>query len=89
MTYDPTYKKEYGAQDANPVIIHAKDSASSAIGYPILRGMFGFNIPAYDSILVTYSTGDITHVHYQASGSTVATILITTSSGNITNVYLV
>lgn len=89
MTYDPTRKKEYGAQDANPVVLHAKRSADDAWAYPVLQGMFGFEVPSYDSMLLTTTTGNLTHVHYVSSGSTVATILITYSSGAISHVYLV
>ena len=84
-------KKVFGAIDTAPVTLYAKQEASSDFSYPLLQGMFnpGFSIPAYDSILVTYSSGNPTHVYYLSSGSTIATLLVTYSSGSPTHVYRV
>ena len=86
-----TVKTEFSAGDANPVVLYGKDNADAREAYPILRSFFspGFQIPAYESILVTYSSGNPTHVYFISSGSTVASLLVTYSSGNPTHVYKV
>lgn len=81
-------KKVYESPDVQPVALYAKDTADSIHAYPLLRGALGFNIPAYDSLLITSSSGNPTNVHYISSGSTVATLLVTYSSGTPTHVYL-
>jgi len=50
-----TIRKEFSAEDANPVVLYGKDDADSRDSFPITRDFFspGFQIPTYDRISIT------------------------------------
>jgi hypothetical protein len=73
-----TIKREFGQQDAQPIVLYAKDDADAREAYPLLRSMFnpGLQIPVHDTVLITYSSSLMSTIHYVASGSTVATLTL-------------
>ena len=89
-------KKEFSAVDASPVVLYAKESATSEQAYPVLitsSGCLsistGFDIPEYDYIALGYSGNNVNLVQYYlggAGGALMATLTLTYSGNNITSV---
>lgn len=89
-------KKEFGALDAAPQILYGKQSGTSDKAYPILvdtagnlRIASGFAIPPFTSILLTYSSGNLTSVVYVNGAATVGTITLTYSGSTLTGAAFV
>lgn len=82
------HKKEFSAPDAAPVVLYAKNDASSEHAFPVLQGMLnpGFSVPEYDEIEMLYTSGDLTGIVYKNASVTVCTLTLTYTSGNLTGV---
>lgn len=91
-----TVKKEYSSVDAQPIVLNAKTDPNSQNAYPVLATSSGcllissgMDIPAYDSIIISYSSGNISNVYYYiggTAGTIVATLTLSYSVGNLVNV---
>ena len=77
-------KQTYPANDAQPVVIYAQTSSTGTLAKPVLATSSGclmisngLDIPNYDSLILSYSTGNLSNVYYFLQGGLVATINLT------------
>jgi len=89
-------RKLFSAVDAAPIVLHAKENANDEVAFPLIvtsSGALliseGLDIPAYDSIVISYSSGLISSVYYLVggvSGTLIATLTLSYSGSNIISV---
>ena len=61
-------------------------SITDAVNKILKGGIPGLDIPAHDSIAMTYNGSDLIGVEYKSGGTTVATLTLTYTGGNLTSV---
>jgi len=73
--------------------LYAKRTDTNSETYPVLvntdgslKTTSGFNIPEYDEILLTYTSGNVTQVVYNKASVSVATLTLTYTDGALTGV---
>lgn len=91
-----TVKHERSSPDAEQIVLYAKTSSTSELAYPVLATSSGcllvsegLDIPAFDSIVLSYSGSNVTQAQYYiggTGGTLVATISLAYSGSNITSV---
>lgn len=89
-------RKIFSAPDAAPYVLHAKQVANDEVAFPILATSSGcllisegLDIPSYDSIILSYSSGLISKVYYLVGGTAgvvIATLSLNYSGSNIISV---
>ena len=91
-----TVKQEFSSSDSAPAVLYAKTNPASLLAYPLIATSSGcllvsegIDIPAYDSIVISYSSNLISSVYYLVggvSGALVATLTLSYSGSNIISV---
>ncbi len=84
-------KKVYSASDAQPVVLYAKQDASTEQAYPLIASASGgllihtgFAIPAHDQQVIDESNPNNIVITYKLNGSVVATKTIQISGTTTT-----
>lgn len=73
--------------DAVPVALYGKESQNSKISWPVLVSSSGslmisagLNVPEYDSLIISYASGNISNMYFFLGGTT-GTLTMTFSLG--------
>ena len=82
--------------DSQGVTLYAPTSATSQIAFPVIATSSGallistgIDVPPYDSLILSYSTGNLSNVYFLVGGTAgtlVATYTLSYSGGNLTAV---
>lgn len=91
-----TVKQEFSSFDSAPAVLYAKTNPNSLLAYPLIGTSSGcllvsegFDVPAFDSIVISYSSNLISIVYYLiggVGGTVVATLNLSYSGSNIISV---
>ena len=86
-------KQTNPSNDAQPVVIYAQSSSTGTLAQPVLATSSGclmisngLDIPNYDTIILSYSTGNLSNCYYFFNGNLLATLTLTYAGNAITSV---
>jgi len=81
-------KKVFDSPDVQPVALYVKDTVADIHAKALLAPTLnpGLAIPEHDTILLSYTSGDLTQVDYTLSTVTQATVTLSYTSGDLTSV---
>lgn len=79
-------KRVFTSSDAAPSVLYVKKDVASGKAYPLLAGTFGFSLPNFDEIALSYTGTNLTGVEYRKDSVSTSTLTLAYSGSTLTGV---